>query len=103
MFTGDGRRMEQSGTLAPNMLPTPSTQSGTFDLNNRQTAFNGQTLSYDANGNLTSNGINTFVWNSRNQLTQITQGGARQRSATHTMRWVGAPARASWHTNDLSL
>ena len=77
-YDNDGRRTGQSGSLAPNVLPTPSTRPGTFDLNNRQTSFNGTTQSFDANGNLTSNGINTFVWNARNQLTQITQGGTTQ-------------------------
>ncbi len=30
--------------------------------------------SYDADGNLTSNGTDTYVWNARNQLAQIKQG-----------------------------
>jgi RHS repeat-associated protein len=70
----------QGGSLAFNQLPTPTTQSSSFDDNNRQTSFNGATLSYDANGNLTSDGVNSFVWNARNQLVQIQQGGVPQLS-----------------------
>jgi hypothetical protein len=32
------------------------------------------TLSYDANGNLTNNGTNTYGWNARNQLSSMTGG-----------------------------
>jgi len=69
-----GRRVGLTGTLASNLLPTVTTATGTFDLANRQTEFNGKTLSYDANGNLTYDGTNTYVWNARNQLAQIQQG-----------------------------
>ncbi len=37
----------------------------------RLTAIGAQTLSYDANGNLTGDGARTYVWNARNQLAQI--------------------------------
>lgn len=69
-----GRRNSQTGTLAPDVLPTATTQAGSFDLNNRQSGYNGVTLKYDADGNLTSDGTNIYVWNARNQLTQIQQG-----------------------------
>ncbi|WP_318526844.1 RHS repeat-associated core domain-containing protein [Xanthomonas sacchari] len=36
----------------------------------------GQTLSYDANGNLLSDGVRTYVWNARDQLVEIKQGTA---------------------------
>jgi len=65
------------------VLPTVTTQNATFDRNNRQTSYNGQTLSYDANGNLTSDGVNTYVWNARNQLSQITQGTTVDASYTY--------------------
>jgi len=75
-YDADGRRISQGGTLAPNLLPTASAAPGTFDLNNRQTSFNGQAMSYDANGNLVSDGVNTYTWNARNQLVQIKQGSS---------------------------
>jgi RHS repeat-associated protein len=35
------------------------------------TAFNGTALSYDANGNLTNDGTNTYTWDARNHLVGI--------------------------------
>ena len=43
----------------------------TFNADNGMTGFNGTTLSYDANDNLTSDGTNTHAWNARNQLSAI--------------------------------
>lgn len=70
-----GRLTAQTGSYASQTLPAASSGANAFDDNNRQTQYNGQTLSYDANGNLTGDGTRTYVWNSRNQLTQIQQGG----------------------------
>ena len=36
------------------------------------TAFNGTAMSYDANGNLTNDGANTYAWDTRNHLSTIT-------------------------------
>ncbi|VBR78011.1 YD repeat-containing protein [Burkholderia pseudomallei] len=73
-YDADGRIISKSGTFATDVLPTATTQPATFDLNDRETSFNGQALTYDADGNLTSDGTNTYMWNARNQLTQISQG-----------------------------
>src|SRR5881394_549388 len=35
------------------------------------TNWHGATLAYDNNGNLTSDGTNTYIWNARNQLVTI--------------------------------
>jgi len=40
----------------------------------RNDRFNGTTLSYDANGNLTGDGINTYTWDAGNRLTAISGG-----------------------------
>ena len=45
--------------------------SATYDLGNRQVTFGGQALTYDLDGNLTSDGTNTYTWNARNQLVGI--------------------------------
>jgi len=82
-YDADGRRISKTGSFATDILPTPTTQNGVFDLNNRQTTFNSGALSHDANGNLTSDGVNTYVWNARNQLSQITAGGTVQASYTY--------------------
>ncbi|MET0550444.1 MAG: hypothetical protein ABW002_14380 [Xanthomonas sp.] len=66
--------MAQTGSFAPQALP--AARSGSFDDNNRQTQADGQTLSYDANGNLVSEGVRTYVWNARDQLVEIKQGTA---------------------------
>ena len=82
-YDADGRQISKTGSFATDILPTPTTQNGVFDLNNRQTSYNGGTLSYDANGNLTNDGTNTYTWNARNQLSQITAGGAVQARYTY--------------------
>ena len=82
-YDQDGRVITKSGTFATDMLPTPTTQAPNFDLNDRETSFNGQALSYDADGNLTFDGTNTYTWNARNQLTQISQNGNVQLSYSY--------------------
>lgn len=83
VYDADRRIIQKSGTFATGVLPTATTQPATFDLNDRKTSFNGQALTYDANGNLTSDGTNTYSWNARNQLTQISQGGNAQLSFSY--------------------
>jgi RHS repeat-associated protein len=77
-YDNDGRRISKTNSFNTDALPTPTGQAPTFDLNDRETSFNGQALTYDANGNLTFDGTNTYTWNARNQLTQISQGGVAQ-------------------------
>jgi RHS repeat-associated protein len=77
-YDNDGRRVSKINSFNTDVLPTPTTQAPTFDLNDRETSFNGQAFTYDANGNLTFDGTNTYTWNARNQLTQVSQGGVVQ-------------------------
>lgn len=79
-YDNDGRRTSKTGTFATDLQPTPTTQNSAFDANNRITSFNGATLQYDADGNLTNDGTNTYTWNARNQLTQVSQNGVAQLS-----------------------
>jgi len=58
------------GTWARTGLPQPLS-SATYDAANQQLTFGGQTLTYDANGNMTSDGVNTYTWNAGNQLVAI--------------------------------
>jgi len=46
----------------------------TYDAANEQTAFAGMTLTYDNNGNLTNDGVNTYQWDSRNRLVGLSGG-----------------------------
>ena len=73
-YDAAGRRVSQSGSLASDTLPAGTTAAATVNLDNRLTSWNGQAYSYDADGNLTGNGADTYVWNARNQLAQIKQG-----------------------------
>ena len=77
-YDSDGRINSKTGTFATDVLPTATAQPATFDLNDRQNSFNGQALTYDSDGNLTNDGTNTYSWNARNQLTQVSQGGVAQ-------------------------
>ena len=49
-------------------LPPPLLNAG-YHAANRLTLWNGQSLSYDLNGNLTRDGGVAYTWNARNQLT----------------------------------
>src|SRR5205823_7445492 len=52
--------------------PSPS---ATYNANNQQATFNGQTLTFDLNGNLTGDGTNTYTWDTRDQLVAINATG----------------------------
>ncbi|MEB1528712.1 RHS repeat-associated core domain-containing protein [Xanthomonas campestris pv. campestris] len=67
-----GRMVAQTGSFAPQMLPNVRTAA--FDDNQRQTQADSQALSYDANGNLVSDGVRTYIWNARDQLVEIKEG-----------------------------
>ncbi|HEX7334055.1 MAG TPA: RHS repeat-associated core domain-containing protein [Pyrinomonadaceae bacterium] len=66
-----GRRTSMGGSLA--RTTSPAVVSGvTHNAANQQTSFGGQSLTYDANGNLLTDGANSYTWNARNQLVGIT-------------------------------
>lgn len=71
-----GRRISQAGSLAPQKKSPPTGAISLFDANNRQGNINGRSLTYDKNGNLLNDGLNTYVWNARNQLIRVQQGAA---------------------------
>ncbi len=74
-YDGSGRRVSVWGSFARIGLPAATASSATYNADNRLTKWNGTTLSYDANGNLTAFGTQTYTWNDRNQLGS-TSGGA---------------------------
>src|SRR4029079_7857751 len=49
--------------------------SSTFNANNQLTQRGSATLVYDLNGNLTSDGVNTYTWDARNQLASVSGAG----------------------------
>ena len=69
-YDADGRVTSKGGTLAATGLPT-AVSGNTVNADNGITAFGGATLSYDANGNLISDGSNSYTWDARNHLTAI--------------------------------
>jgi len=72
-YTSDAnsQRRRIGGTWARTGVPQAVT-SATYTAANHQLTFGSQTLTYDLNGNLTSDGTNSYTWNSRNELTTIT-------------------------------
>ncbi|QGN63041.1 RHS repeat protein [Xanthomonas oryzae] len=69
-----GQLVAQTGTHAPQALPAASS-GNTFDDNNRQTTASNVALNYDDNGNLLSDGSRSYVWDDRDRLSQIQEGG----------------------------
>jgi RHS repeat-associated protein len=67
------RRTSQGGSYARTMLPPAA--SGTYDDASQLVQWAGQTLTYDSNGNLTSDGFKTYTWNARNELTSVSGAG----------------------------
>jgi RHS repeat-associated protein len=62
------------GSLARTSVPD-AVASASYNSANHQTSFSGSTLSYDLNGNLTSDGVNTYTWNARDQLVSMSGPG----------------------------
>jgi RHS repeat-associated protein len=71
-----GRLIAQTGSFSSASLSPASVGSSSFDDSNRKVEHRGATQTFDANGNLTSDGNRTYVWNVRDQLTQIVEGGS---------------------------
>ena len=65
-----GRAAQLGGGFARTGLPA-ALSSATYDAANRLTNWAGTSYSYDANGNLLSDGVNGYVWDARNQLSSI--------------------------------
>jgi RHS repeat-associated protein len=69
-----GRRVKMGGSLARTGLPQ-ALSSASYNDGNRQIAFGTASLTYDDNGNLTSDGTNSYTWNARNQLAAMSGPG----------------------------
>ena len=59
-YDNTGRRNSVGGSFARTGLPNAMTQTA-YNANNQLTQWKGANLTYDANGNLTSNGTNTYT------------------------------------------
>ena len=69
-YDAGGQRTGMGGSLA-RVNPGTAVSNTQFNANNQLVKWNTQSLSYDANGNLTSDGTNTYTWDERNQLRGI--------------------------------
>jgi RHS repeat-associated protein len=72
-YSVTGNRTSVGGSLARTGIPQPVTGAN-YDAANRPTPESGVWLTYDANGNLTSDGTTTYTWNARNQLAGLSGG-----------------------------
>ena len=70
-----GRRTGVAGSYARTNTPQAA-PAAMYNVNNQLTQWKGASLTYDANGNLTSDGTNTYTWNARNQLVSISGGAS---------------------------
>ncbi|PYN96665.1 MAG: hypothetical protein DMD91_20655 [Candidatus Rokuibacteriota bacterium] len=70
-YDAAGNRSQVGGAWARTGLPQPLT-GASYNANNEQIIFGSQVLTYDLNGNLTSDGTSTYTWDARNRLTSIT-------------------------------
>src|SRR5829696_1394174 len=73
-YTAERKRTKMGGSFAQTGLPQPLT-SVSHNAANQLTQREAAVLTYDNNGNLTSDGTNTYTWNARNQLAAITGPG----------------------------
>jgi RHS repeat-associated protein len=69
-YDANGNRIAAGGTWARTGLP-PALASAIYDDANRIASWGGAPFSYDANGNLTSDGQRTFTWDARDQLSAV--------------------------------
>src|SRR5215213_2546591 len=73
-YDAAGRRKNIGGSFARTAFPQPLTSS-TYNATNQLTQRASSSLTYDLNGNLTSDGVKTYTWDARNQLASISGGG----------------------------
>jgi RHS repeat-associated protein len=65
-----GRRTTIGGTYARTGLPNAQSTTA-YDAANELTMWGSATPTYDSNGNVLSDGTNSYVWNARNQLASM--------------------------------
>ncbi|SDG78177.1 RHS repeat-associated core domain-containing protein [Dyella sp. 333MFSha] len=74
-YTPNGRISATSGSLHHEELRAASLSDSVYGLGNQQLEMDGRQATYDANGNLTTDGVLTLTWNARNQLVAVEDGG----------------------------
>src|SRR3954453_20912946 len=69
-----GRRSAMGGSLARTGIPQAVT-GASYDAANQLVQWGGTTITYDANGNIKSDGARNYTWDARNQLAAIAGSG----------------------------
>ncbi len=64
------------GSYAQTGLPSPLA-SASYNAANQLTQWDATAFAYDLNGNMTSDGVNTYVWNARNTLDSMNSSANR--------------------------
>jgi RHS repeat-associated protein len=70
------------------LYPTTGSQTATYNNLNQLTDLSGQALTFDAVGNLTSDGQRNYVWDAENRLVSITYPGQPGKQTTFTYDWL---------------
>ncbi len=73
-YDAAGNRTQVGGTWARTGLPQ-AVASATYNAANHQLTFGSQTLTYDLNGNLTTDSTTTYTWDARNRLVSLSGPG----------------------------
>ncbi len=60
---------------AATVYPAAATQTATYNNLNQLTNLSGQALTFDADGNVTSDGLRNYTWDAENRLVGITYPG----------------------------
>ena len=66
-YDANGRRAKIGGSFARSVSPQ-ALSLASYNAANQQVSFGGQTLAYDLNGNLVSDGVNSYTRDARNRL-----------------------------------
>ncbi|MFF8940614.1 RHS repeat-associated core domain-containing protein [Streptomyces paradoxus] len=75
-YTRDVRGLQTGLTGSLTKVALPAAESGTqFGKDNRITTYNGRTFTYDDVGQLKNDGLRTYTWNARGQLTGLAKAG----------------------------
>ena len=72
-----GRRTSIGGTWARTGLPQ-AMSAATYDSANRLMQWGGLSFAYDANGSVASDGLTSYGWDARNQLTNVSGATSAQ-------------------------
>ncbi|HMG74448.1 MAG TPA: RHS repeat-associated core domain-containing protein [Pyrinomonadaceae bacterium] len=73
-YDAAGRRTSMGGSFARSLTPQ-GVGAANYNAGNQQLGFGSQTLTYDLNGNLLSDGANSYTWDARDRLVSMTGPG----------------------------